>query len=293
MKQKNKGIKWVLGIVVLIAIGTLAFTRVRASKEVVGEEMEVKKGNISTYYSFSGSIEAKNRQTIFADGAMQIKEFKVKLGDMVKKDDILYKTNRGINVKSEIDGEVLDIFVEEDEQLMPGTKIIEIVDYKDLQLKVKVDEYDLKAIKRGILANVTIHALNKDFQGTVTDVAKEGTNMNGVTFFNTIISIENEGDILVGMSAEAKVLNQSAQAVSILPMTAIRFRDDNSPYVSIKEDDVVEDIDVQLGISDGVNVEIKSGVNIGDKVFVPAKSRSRFGPPEGARRSHSPRGENQ
>lgn len=206
MKQKNKGIKWILGIVVLISIGTLAFTRVRASKEVVGEEMEAKKGNISTYYSFSGSIEAKNRQTIFADGAMQIKEFKVKPGDMVKKDDILYKTNRGVNVKSEIDGEILDIFVEEDEQLMPGTKIIEIVDYKDLQLKVKVDEYDLKAIKKGIVANVTIHAINKDFQGTVTDVAKEGTNMNGVTFFNTTISIENQGDILVGMSAEAKVL---------------------------------------------------------------------------------------
>lgn len=170
---------------------------------------------------------------------------------------------------------------------MPGTKIIEIVDYKDLQLKAKVDEYDLKAIKKDVTANITIHALNKDFDGIVTDVAKEGINMNGVTFFNATISIVNEGDILVGMSAEAKVLNQSARNVAVLPMTAIKFRDDNSPYVNVKKDGVIEDINIELGITDGVNVEIKSGVKSSDKIFVPKKAASSFGPPEGVREMRS------
>ncbi len=291
MGQKNKGLKWILAIIVIAAIMVYILPKIRSSKEIIGDEIEVKSGDISTYYSFSGSIEAKNRQTVFADGAIQIKEFNVKVGDMVQKDDILYKTNRGIDVKSEIDGEILDIFVQEDEQLMPGAKIIEIVDYKDLQLKVKVDEYDLKTIKKDIPVNITIHALNKDFEGIVTDIAKEGVNMNGVTFFNTNISIENPGDILVGMSAEARVLNEKANDIVVLPITAVKFRDDNSPYVKVKQDGEIEDKDIELGITDGISVEIKSGLNVGDKVFIPKEITNNFGPPEGVRKTVNPGGE--
>ncbi|MDR7855102.1 efflux RND transporter periplasmic adaptor subunit [Tissierella sp.] len=292
MKARKNGFKWILGILVVMAIAAFVLGRIRSPKEIAGDEIEVKSGDVSTYYSFAGSIEAKNRQTIFAEQAIQIKEFKVQTGDMVKKDDVIYETNRGVEVKSEIDGEILDIFVEEDEQLMPGAKIIEIVDYKDLQLRVKVDEYDLKSIEKDIKASITIHALSKDFEGIVTDIAKEGIFMNGVTFFNTTISIENEGDILVGMSAEAKVLNESAEAVAILPMTAINFRDDNSPYVNVKKEGLIETVDVELGITDGINVEIKSGVNISDKVFVPKKANHNFGPPEGVRNSRNSGGDN-
>lgn len=292
MKPKNNGFKWIIGLIIVVVIAGFVLRKIRSPREIVGDEIEVKSGDISTYYSFSGSIEAKNRQTIFAEQAIQIKEFKVQVGDMVEKDDVIYETNRGVEVKSEIDGEVLEIFVDEDEQLMPGSKIIEIVDYKDLQLRVKVDEYDLKSITKDIKANITIHALNKDFEGIVTDIAKEGTFMNGVTFFNTTISIVNEGDILVGMSAEAKVLNESANDVAILPMTAIKFKDDNSPYVNVKKEGLIEIVDIELGITDGINVEIKSGVSTSDKVFIPKKVTNAFGPPEGMGRSNRSGGDN-
>jgi len=292
MKSKNGKFKWILTIVIIIAIVAFIMLKVRSPREIAGDEIDVKTGDISTYYSFSGSIEAKNRQTLFADQAIQIKEFNVQVGDIVEKDDVIYKTSRGVEIKSEIDGEILQIFVDEDEQLMPGTKIIEIVDYKDLQLIVKVDEYDLKSITKDLKASITIHALKKDFEGIVTDIAKEGIFMNGVTFFNTTISIENEGDILVGMSAEAKVLNESVKDVAILPMTAVRFKDDNSPYVNIKKEGLIEVVDVELGITDGVNVEIKSGINPEDKVFVPKKVTNAFGPPEGMGRSNRSGGGN-
>lgn len=282
MKSKNKTIKWIVGIVVLAAVLIFFIPKLRGPREVAGDEIEVKTGNIETFYSFSGSIEAKNRQTIFSDQAMQIKEFKVAKGDLIEKDDILYRTNRGEDIKSPINGEVFEIFVEEDEQLVPGAKIIEIVDYNDLQLKVKVDEYDLKAIEKDLVANITINSLNKDVEGIVTDISKEGVYMNGVTFFDTTLSIANEGDILVGMSAEAKILNEKAEDVAILPMTSINFYDNNSAYVNIKDDKTIEEKEIELGITNGINVEVKSGVVAGDKVFVPRSMTVRFGPPEGA-----------
>ena len=281
MKSKNNKIKWTIGIIALAAVLIFFIPRIRGQRQIVGDEIEVKTGNIETFYSFSGSIEAKNRQTIFSDGAIQIKELKVAEGDLVQKDDIIYKTNRGQDVKSPISGEILKIFVEEDEQLVPGAKIIEIVDYNELQLKVKVDEYDLKAIKEDLIASVTINSLNKDVDGLVTDISKEGVYMNGITFFDTTMSIVNEGDILVGMSAEAKILNGKAEDVTILPMTAIRFYDDNRAYVNIKVDKLLEEKEVELGITNGIDVEIKSGLNSGDKVFIQKVGTGGFGPTSG------------
>ena len=281
MKAKNNKIKWTIGIIVLAAVLIFFLPRIRGQRQVSGDEIEVKIGDIETFYNFSGSIEAKNRQTIFSNGTIQIKEFKVEQGELVQKDDIIYRTTRGEDVKAPISGEILKIFVEEDEQLAPGAKIIEIVDYDELQLRVKVDEYDLKAIKEGIIARVTINSLDKDVEGVVTDISKEGIYMNGITFFDTTMSITNEGDILVGMSAEAKILNEKAEGVAILPMTAIKFYDDNRPYVNIKVDKLVDEKEIEIGITNGSNVEIKSGLNPGEKAFIVKERTPGFAPTGG------------
>lgn len=121
-------------------------------RQASGSEIIAVVGNIQTFYSFSGSVEAKNRQTVFAEQAVRIREFKVGKGDAVAVDDLLYTTSGGENVKAKINGEVLRLYVQEGEQLMPGNKVMEIVGYSDLQLVVIVDEYDLSAIKNGVSA---------------------------------------------------------------------------------------------------------------------------------------------
>lgn len=288
--NKKKMSKWVIGMVVVVLAIFLIF-RITGNKEIQGEEIEVKEGDISTYYNFSGSIEAKNKSTIFAELPLQISEFLVEKGEKVEKGDVIYKNATGEKVKADISGEVYKIEVEEDAQISPGTQIMEIVDYNELELKVKVDEYDLNSIEIGTKLEVTVNALDKTFKGEIVDIAKQGVYMNGVTFFETIISIENEENIRVGMSAEAKVLNEESKNTKILPMKAIEFRNDNTPYVNIKKDKSVKEKEIEIGITDGVNVEIKSGLEIGDKVFIPKVETSNFGPPEGVRRSEDSRGE--
>lgn len=286
-KVKKRSKKWIIWTVVILGVVMLAGFKLRAPRQLQGNEIEAKTGDITTYYSFSGSIEAKNRQKVFAEQAMQIKEFNVSVGENVKKDDVLFVTNFGQKIKAKIDGEILDIFVEEGQQVMPGTNVIEIVNYSDLELKVKVDEYDLPAIKNESLANVTIHALSKDIEGRVSDVSKEGVYMNGVTLFTSIISIENDGDILVGMSAEAKVLDESVKGVVTLPMSVIQFDEDNNPFVYIKEENTLNKVQLTLGITDGVHVEVKSGIAAGQKAFVPKDETRSFGPPPMAGRMSS------
>lgn len=282
--NKKKSFKWVI---VLVILGLLVFLifRLTSRRELEGESIEVEEGDIATYYNFSGSVEAKNKSTIYAELPLQVTEFLVEKEDMVEKGDILYKTSLGEEVEASISGEVARVEVEEDAQINPGTEIMEIVDYSELELRVRVDEYDLVSIEVGSEVEVTINALDKDFKGEIVEIAKEGIYMNGVTFFETIISIEKEEDIKVGMSAEARVLNEESNNTAILPMKAINFKSNNQPYVNIKEEENLEEVEVGIGITDGVNVEILSGLKPGDKVFIPREETSNFGPPEGVGRS--------
>lgn len=288
--EKNNTSKWILGIVILALIVFFIF-RITRKDEVRGEEIEVEEGDIATYYNFSGSISAKNKSILFAELPIQIIEFEVSEGERVEKGDLIYKTSIGENIKSDIDGEVYKIEVEKDAQLAPGTKIMEIVDYDNLELIVNVDEYDLESIKEGSEVEITINALEKTMKGEVVKISKQGEYINGITLFETIISIENSDDIRIGMSAEARVLNEESKKTAILPITSINFRNDNTPYVKIKKEEKIEEIEIELGITDGVNVEVKSGLKIGDKVFIPRVIQNNFGPPEGVRESRESREE--
>ena len=277
-KKKNKKRNIIIIVLVIIAVAILVIPRLMP-KKYAGTEVTVERGDISTYYSFSGNVEAKNRKSIYANQIMQIKEFRVEVGELIEEDDDLYKTTYGSIAESPIDGEVLDIYVSENEQIMAGSMIMEIVDYSNLQISIKVDEYDLSAIKEDVEATVTIHALDKDVTGTVVEVSKEGTYVNGVAYFDAVISIPADDDIRVGMSTEATILNQSTSEALILPMTTIQYDNDDAPFVYIKNDSGLDTVYVELGITDGLDVEILSGLNEGDAVFVPTtQTVQTFGP---------------
>lgn len=271
-RKKTKRIS-IFVVVVIILAAVLALPGLRRTSNTNYTEVIPAKGDITTYYSFSGSVEAKNRQSVLADRIMQIESIKVEIGQVVKKDDVLIETTTGEKIKAKIDGEVSNIYVEENAQVMSGGKLMDIVDYSDLQLKVQVDEYDLSAVEKDKEAAVTIHALSKDVSGKIAEVSKEGNYLNGVTYFTAIISLEKNDAIRVGMSAEAKVLNQSVKDALTLNMSSINFDNSNKPYVLIKNDKgVPQRREITIGINDGVIAEVKSGIAINDIVLVAAKS---------------------
>lgn len=56
--DKKKMFKWIIGIVILALVIFLIF-RITLTGEIKGEEIEVKDGDIATYYNFSGSVQDK------------------------------------------------------------------------------------------------------------------------------------------------------------------------------------------------------------------------------------------
>lgn len=274
-KSKKKNTRRIIIGLLAISIVILGMGRVLRQRGGSYTEITVEQDSITTFYSFSGSVEAKNRQAVLADRIMQIKEILVEEGQMVNDGDVLLTTTAGEEIKAKINGEISKIHVEENAQLMAASRLIDIVDFSHLQLRFQVDEYDLHAVESEEEVTVTIHALAKDYSGRISEVSKEGTYLNGVTFFNALVSFENDDLIRVGMSAEAKILNEKAENTTVIPMTAIQFDNNNNPYLLIKgETGTVSRIDIEVGIHDGVKAEVVSGVMVGDIILVPQSSGS-------------------
>lgn len=268
-QKKNK--KWmiwtIIGILVLIFI---IFVSSQKKEDVNYDATTAVVEEMTTYYSFSGSIEAKNKESIVLTSMTQIDTINVSEGDKVNKDDILFTTIQGNQFKTSINGEVANVYVSEGDVVTAGTIAVDITDYSNLQVKVKVDEYDIKSVEVGKEAKVIINALDKEVLGTVSHVSKEAQSLNGVSYFMTTIDLKEDSELRVGMSTEVKIINDSVKDAIVIPMEAIQFDYQNLPYVYChnNQGEVVTKA-VEVGMTDGIMVEILSGIEAGEEVLIP------------------------
>lgn len=267
-KRKSKTKRRIVIGIITIAVVSIVAALILRPVPVSYESATAKVGDITTYYSFSGNVETKNRQTVTAEKVMQISDIQVADGELVEEGTVLFKTTFGDSIKSKISGEIASLNVEENAQVMAGAKLLEVVDYSNLEINVKVDESDIAALATGKDTIVRVGAINKDIKGKISSMSKEGQVSNGLTFFLATIDLEKDDSLKIGMSAEVKVISNTATGVVTLPMTAIQFDDSNKPYV-LKKDAKGNAIKTQIttGINDGTTVEIKNGVLNGEVIL--------------------------
>ncbi len=268
---KNKSNK---GLLIGIGIGVVAVALVVSPQLLSKGKLDayqsaaVTKETIQTYYTFTGSVGSKDSETLMAQKITQIKEIKVEEGALVKKDDVLMIAQDGTKIKSGVNGTVTNMAVEVNQQVMAGGKLCEIVNFDNLEVIVKVDEYDLSAIHKGDKIDVTIHAIDKDIVGTVSKVSDTAINQNGIAFFTATVDLAKDSDIKVGMTAEATILSEEAVDALTIPMKALMFDQDHTPYVYAKNSDgTMTKLAVMVGISDGKTVEITRGVSNGSTIY--------------------------
>lgn len=268
IRRKTKGTVWIMVGIIAVTLTVAVSLYVFRPSVSAYKSVKARTGDIATYYSFSGNVSPKSRQTLIADKLTQISGIKVKKGDQIKEGDTLIVTATGEKLASKIDGEVVKIHVEENQQVAPGMQLIDIVDYNSLEVVFKVDEYDVGALKPGMQAAVKIGAAGIEVEGNITDISREGQIVNGVTFYMASIDIKQDERIRIGMSAEVRLLSNEAKDTVILPMNVIQFDDRNLPYVlKYGNRNTAVKIQITTGINDGTYVEVKSGVASGEEIL--------------------------
>jgi len=169
---------------------------------------------------------------------------------------------------AEISGEVSKIYVNENQSLSMGTNIMDIIDYDNLEVEIKVDEYDLSAITVGKEAEIIIEALGKRLTGTVSEIAREASIESGVSYFKATVVLAEDSDLRIGLTADIRIITQKAENVITVPVAAVSY-DFSGAYVQVYgQDRKIEQKAVIVGINDGRLIEIKEGVFDGDAVLL-------------------------
>lgn len=148
-----------------------------------------------------------------------------------------------------------------------GTTIVSIADLHDLLFVGKVNESDVNKVRTGAPVIIHVGALkNQSFNATIEYVSPKGVDTNGTILFEVkaALSPDNLEGIKAGFSANAEVVLEQVSGVMTIPESAVNYRGDKA-YVFVSknggntENDFTEQ-EVTLGISDGLKVEVKSGL---------------------------------
>ena len=174
-------------------------------------------------------------------------------------------------IRSTIDGLILDVPVKAGNSVImsntfnDGTTIATVANMNDLIFKGKIDETEVGRIHEGMPVKLTIGAL----QNLTFDAKLEYISPKGVEEIKAAVSVPDSVQIRSGYSANAEIVLQRAQQTLAVPESVIEFNGD-STFVYVMTDSVPEQKfqrkPVTAGMSDGIKIEIKSGVTAKDKI---------------------------
>ena len=172
------------------------------------------------------------------------------------------------------DAIVADITIIEGKEVLtmtPATPAISLVDTTDTEMRGFIDELDIAIVKLSQEANIILDALpDKVVKGRVTFISPTGTVRAGVVFYEATITLENpDEELRDGMSATAEIIIERRDDVLLIPNRAIRGTWEN-PMVAVDIDGQVEERQITLGLSDGINAEVLSGLKERERVVLPA-----------------------
>ncbi|MFT4168423.1 MAG: efflux RND transporter periplasmic adaptor subunit [Dysgonomonas sp.] len=181
-------------------------------------------------------------------------------------------------VRSTIDGMILDVPIKVGNSVIQantfndGTTIATVANMNDMIFIGKVDETEVGRIRVGMPIKLSIGAVDgKKFDAQLEYVAPKGVEENGAILFEikAAAQIKDTIDIRAGYSANAQIIFAKANKVLTIPESCVSFSNDSAFVYTLKEEQPKQVFDkkyVTLGLSNGINIEVKSGLKKGDKI---------------------------
>ncbi|NNM22033.1 MAG: efflux RND transporter periplasmic adaptor subunit [Flavobacteriaceae bacterium] len=230
--------------------------------------------------------EFDNAQLAFDQAQQRFNREKVNLSGAQQTYDIVKTgSSRGLGatanteIRATVSGMVLDVPVKVGNQVIEannfndGTTIATLADVDKMIFEGKVDESEVGKIVENLPLEITVGAIeNKKFDAILDYIAPKGVEENGAIQFEIkgTLSKKDTTFIRAGLSANASIILARADSVLALKEGLVQYDPKTKkPFVEIEVgDQQFERKDVVLGISDGIIVEIKNGLNKGDKVKI-------------------------
>ena len=237
--------------------------------------------------------EARRSQALFEKGVISKEENESKQTELAKAKETLIAAKYAVDVitkgsskrsatvnttevRTNMSGVVLNIpvkvgtSVSGSSQFSEGTTVAKVGNMSNLIFKGNIDETAVDQLRIGMEAKVTIGAKPDETLTAILEyIAPEGTEQNGAKVFEIRAGVKVPDGVKIrsGYSANADIVLAEVKDALAIDESAIVF-EDQKPYVyqltskeSDEENQQFKRLPVELGISDGLFVAIKSGVD--------------------------------
>lgn len=184
-------------------------------------------------------------------------------------------------IRSTISGIILDIPVKVGNSVInsntfnDGTTIASVANMQDLIFRGNIDETEVGQLMQGMPLKITIGALQDlKFDASLEYISPKATESNGANQFEikAAVKLVKDDKIRSGYSANAEIVLAQVQKALTIPESAIEFSGDSTFVYIVKGTKAQKEYEcrqVVTGLSDGVNIEVKKGLSIKDKVRGP------------------------
>ena len=181
-------------------------------------------------------------------------------------------------VRSTITGLILDIPVKVGNSVIQantmndGTTVATVANMADLIFDGNIDETEVGSLVEGMPMVISIGALpDYSSEAALEYISPKATENNGANQFEIKAAVKVASDHMIrsGYSANAEIVLETASQVLSIPESALEFDGDDTFVYRKNAAGTYERVQVTTGLSDGVNIEIKSGLSQGDLVRGP------------------------
>lgn len=268
--------KIVILLIVLALLGGLGLYGYSALKQeytIVYDSYTASIGSISNSLSFSGNLNLVDSAIYAAESSSEVRKLYVSAGDDVKEGDKLVRLLNGETVEAEFDGRVNAVYVDEGDDVKAGMNLVQVADFEHMQVTLRVDEYDIADVAVGQRCTVTATATEKQFESEIDSIDYVSASGGNVAYYSALCYVDVDEGIYPGMQVTVSIPQEEAENVVVLKMDALSFDDKNSAFVYMyNEAGALEEVPVEVGVSNGNYVEIVEGLSDGDEVFVEAEA---------------------
>ncbi|MBR1403634.1 MAG: efflux RND transporter periplasmic adaptor subunit [Treponema sp.] len=288
MKRTAKSV-----ITITSAIAALTFMSCGPKKAAETEQKEVEtlyavstyktvEGNLDDYLEFGGDVASVNEVMVLPDQAGKVTNILVKVGDMVRKDQVIAYVNplrAGVvyndsPVRAPIAGRITSLPATVGSTVSQSSSIAKVARTDDLEIRIAIAERFVSRISNGQGATVTFDAYpSVEFGAKVFEVSPV-LDTSTRTMSVKLRLDPPDSRVKVGMYGRVRLVTDSVKNAIVLPASALITRD-GKDYVFVitspksgKNAAVVGLKPVTKGISVDNKVEITKGLEAGEEVVV-------------------------
>ena len=254
-----------------------AQTSLKVAEKQYKRMQSLKKSNAAS------SEDLENAEDTFESAKAKVTE----LESSVKETEISLSTAETnldyTKITAPLDGTVVSVPVKEGQTInaaMDTPTIVQVADLNQMEILIEISEGDIGNIKPGVKVTYSILAdLGKVYETTLksvdpgltlltdgeyTEVVDDG---EAIYYYGRLRVPNNDGKLRIGMTTQNVIYVESAENVLSVPVTAIKTNADGK-YVEVLTKAGVVQKSIETGVSDGLNTEVKKGVDEGDEVII-------------------------